>query len=323
MDWTQVVDSLWTFTLTRLKAISVGIQLTVTGSCDIKEPSRDGGGGSCSLPSLRKVGIEMLLAKNCFTKDNLKTRKTIKLGTLYEYRKIESAQIVDKGEGKYSFLLKFDGVVEIERRWFNLIFQGLMNLGGVDCHPRIPGSMIGVIHHLEMVGGNEQVVKVRNSSASIHRESLNGFIFCMSQVRKLRDAVGIFPDYDDCWYMTATKAHRLGIALSELLRDRITSGRHSGNHIVDPHISLENLSILCRHEPVSYLGRKIHISDTSVFTADHFMRKISDMAFVKPPSFLAEKEYRFSFTIVAGDRILIPTVDNVILNVEQLVDWVL
>lgn len=265
----------------------------------------------------------MLLAKNCFTKDNLKTRKTIKLGTLYEYREIESAQIVDKGEGKYSFLLKFDGVVEIERRWFNLMFQRMIQLGDDEHHPQIPGAFSGLIKHLETVGGNEQIIKVRNSSVSIHREALNGFIFCMSEVRKLRDAIGIFPDYDDCWYMTATKAHNLGVALSELLRERITSGRQSGNHIVDPNISLQDLSIYCRHEPVSYLGREIHISDVSVFTADHFMRKIWDMAFVKPPSFLAEKEYRFSFTIVAGDKILIPTVDNVILNAEELVGWVL
>ncbi|WP_128873997.1 hypothetical protein [Pseudomonas sp. VI4.1] len=263
----------------------------------------------------------MLLAKNCFTKDNLKTRKTIKLGTLYEYRKIESAQIVDKDEGKYSFLLKFDGTVEIERRWFSLMFQGAIGLGGDEHHPRIPGAMSAAIHKLEMVGGDEQIIKVRNSSASIQREALNGFIFCMSQVRKFRDAVGLFPDYDDCWYMTTTKAHDLGVALSILLRDRITSGRHSGNHIVDPNIPLVNLSIHCRHELVSYLGREIHISDTSVFTADHFMDKIWDMAFVKPPSFLAEKEYRFSFTVVAGDRILIPTVDNVVLNAEHLVDW--
>lgn len=265
----------------------------------------------------------MLLAKNCFTKDHLKTRKTIKLGTLYEYRKIESAQIVDKGEGKYSFLLKFDGVVEIERPWFSLMFQGIINLGGDEYRPRIPGAFSGTLHHLEMVGGNEHVIKVRDSSVSIHREALNGFIFCMSKVRRFRDAVGLFPDYDDCWYMTATKAHNLAVALSELLRDRITSGRHSGNHIVDPHVSLENLSISCRHELVSYLGREIHISDTSVFTADHVMRKILDMAFVKPPSFLAEKEYRFSFTIVADNKILVPTVDNVILNVEKLVGWAL
>jgi hypothetical protein len=263
----------------------------------------------------------MLLAKNCFTKDNLKTRKTIKLGTLYEYRKIESPQIVDDGEGKYSFLLKFDGTVEIERRWFSLIFQGAIGFGDDEDYPLIPGAMRTVIHELHMVDSNEQIIRVRNSSASIHREALNGFIFCMSQVRKLRDAVGLFPDYDDCWYMTATKAHDLGKALSELLWDRIIFGRNSGNHIVDPHISLENLSINWRHEPVSYLNREVHISDTSVFTSDHFMRKVSDMAFVKPPTFLAEKEYRFSFTIVAGDQILIPTVENVILNAEQLVDW--
>uniref|UniRef100_UPI0022E70164 hypothetical protein n=1 Tax=Aeromonas sp. QDB25 TaxID=2989832 RepID=UPI0022E70164 len=117
------------------------------------------------------------------------------------------------------------------------------------------------------------------------------------------------------------KAHSLGLELSILLRDRITSGRHSGNHIVDPNVSLENLSIYCRHEPVSYLSREIHISDTSDFTIEHFMRKISDMAFVKPPSFSAEKEYRFSFTIVAGEMILMPTVKNVILKAEHLVDW--
>ncbi len=265
----------------------------------------------------------MLLAKNCFTKDNLKTRKTIKLGTLYEYRKIESAQIVDNGEGKYSFLLKFDGIVEIERRWFGLVFQGAIGLGGEEHHPRIPGAMSAVIEKLEVIDYNEQIIRVRDSSAIIHREALNGFIFCMSQVRRLRDAIGLFPDYDDCWYMTATKAHELGAALSTLLRDRITSGRHSGNHIVDPDISLDNLSIYFRHEPVSYLGREIHISDTSVFTTDHFMRRILDMAFVKPPSFLAEKEYRFSFTIVAEDKILLPVVDNVILNAGQLADWAL
>lgn len=265
----------------------------------------------------------MLLAKNCFTKDNLKTRKTIKLGTLYEYRKIESAQIVDNGEGTYSFLLKFDGVVEIERRWFSLMFQGVIHIGDDEHHPQVPGAMSAIIHNLEFDGGDEQIIKVRNSSASIHREAQNEFIFCMSQVRKLRDAVGLFPDYDDCWYVTATKAHDLGLALSVLLRDRIISGRQSGNHIVDPNISLVNLSVHCRHELVSYLGREIHISDASAFTADHFMRKIWDMAFVKPPSFLPEKEYRFSFTIVAGDKILIPIVDNVILNAEQLVSWAL
>ncbi|MBI6945731.1 hypothetical protein [Pseudomonas koreensis] len=265
----------------------------------------------------------MLLAKNCFAKDNLKTRKTIKLGTLYEYRKIESAQIVDNGEGKYSFLLKFDGIVEIERHWFSLMFQGAIGLGNDEHYPRIPGAMSAAIHNLETVGGNEQIIRVRNSSASVHREALNGFIFCMSQVRKMKDAVGLFPDYDDCWYMTAAKAHNLGVELSTLLRDRIFSGRESGNHVVDPSIPLANLSIHCRHEPVSYLGREIHISDTSVFTVGHFMQKIWDMSFVNPPSFLKEKEYRFSFTIVVGDKILIPIVDNVILSAEKLADWVL
>ncbi|MQU31153.1 hypothetical protein [Pseudomonas helleri] len=273
--------------------------------------------------SLRKVGLIMFLAKNCKKEDNLKTRKTIKLATLHHYRNIESAQIVDKGEGKYSFFVKLDGTVEIERRWFALLFQGGVAIDGDQHYPRIMGPLQVTVHELQIVEIYNQTVKVRNASASIHREALNGFIFCMSAVSELHDALGLFPDYDDCWYMTATKAHDLAAALSRLLWNNIISGRHSGNHIVDPHASLENLSIHFGHAPVSYIDREIHISDSSVFTVDHFMRKIVDMGFVKPPSFSPEKEYRFSFTIVAGDKILIPIVDSVILNAEQLVDWAL
>lgn len=273
------------------------------------------------LAPVKNGVMGVLLAKNCYAKDNLKIGKTIKLGTLYEYRDIESAQIVDDGEGKHSFVLNFDGTVDIEPKWFNFILQGAISVGGDENHPRILGSMSAAIEHLHIVENTGQILRVRDTRASIHREALNGFIFCVSRVRKKRDAVGLFPNYDDCWYMTASKAHSLGLELSILLRDRITSGRHSGNHIVDPNVSLENLSIYCRHEPVSYLSREIHISDTSDFTIEHFMRKISDMAFVKPPSFSAEKEYRFSFTIVAGEMILMPTVKNVILKAEHLVDW--
>lgn len=135
----------------------------------------------------------MLLAKNCFIKDNLKTRKTIKLGTLYEYRKIESAQIVDSGEGKYSFLLKFDGIVEIERPWFNLMFQGAIGLGDDEHHPRIPGAMSAAIHNLEMVGGNEHIIRVRNSSTSVHREALNGFIFACPKLGRCETLWDYFP----------------------------------------------------------------------------------------------------------------------------------
>lgn len=145
----------------------------------------------------------------------------------------------------------------------------------------------------------------------------------MSLVRKMRDAKEIFPDYDDCWYMTASKAEGLAIILSSLLRERIMSGRNSDNHIVDPAIPLENLSVHCRHDAVLYLDREVHISNTGALTVEQFMHKIRDMAFTKPLSFAREKEFRFSFTILAGNRILTPIVDNVILDGEELTDWLI
>lgn len=260
----------------------------------------------------------MLLVKNCFKKDNLISRKTIKLGTLFEYRKIESAQIVDSDEGKYTFHLKFDGTVDLEKKWFNLIFQGIISLGGEENYPRVLGSMTAHIDKLNMVGGDSRNIKVKDSAATVHREAFNCFIFCMSQIRKTTEANGMFPDYDDSWYLSATKAEALGAALSVHLRERILAGRRSGAHIVSPAVSLENLRIYCRHEPVSYIPRETHITGSGSFSADDFMMKIRDMALVKPPSFQHEKEYRFSFTIVAGDLILMPTVDNIILPAEDI-----
>ena len=264
----------------------------------------------------------MLLAKNCFKKDNLKSRKTIKLGTLYEYRKIESAQIVDKDEGKYSFLLKFDGEVQLDRRLFGLLFQGIIGLDGDDLLPAIPGGMSAQIVTLDMCEFASDFVTVKDSSAIVHRDAPNSFIFCMSEVRKLRDAVGLFPDYDDCWYMNATSAQLLAGVLARLLRSRIISGRASGDHIIDPNFKSDDLSVYCRHQLVYYLDRSVHISGNSEFTSGHFIKTMRDMAFVKPPSFSKEKEYRYSFTIVVGDKIFVPLVDNVILNAEMLVDWV-
>jgi hypothetical protein len=262
----------------------------------------------------------VLLAKSCFSKDNIKTRNTLKLGTLFEYRKIESAQIVDNDEGKYIFNLKFDGVVDIERQWFNLIFQGIINLGG-DEHPRILGGMSARIDTINMIGSDERTIKIRDSAATIQREALNCFIFCTSLVRKTRDAIGIFPDYDDCWYIGANKAHQLGVTLSSLLHKKILAARASGHHLVDGNVPLDDLRVYCRHELVAYLPRETHISDTSKFSTEDFMLKVRDMAFVKPPSFSHELEYRYSFTIVAGGNILLPLSDNVILAADQIADW--
>lgn len=41
----------------------------------------------------------MYLVKSCYQRDNIKNRKTIKIGTLTEYRDTEDEQIADRHEG--------------------------------------------------------------------------------------------------------------------------------------------------------------------------------------------------------------------------------
>lgn len=263
----------------------------------------------------------MLLAKSCFKKDNIKTRKTIKLGTLYEYRKTESTQILDADEGKYTFHLNLDGIVEVESRWFNTIFQGIIGIGRHDHNPMIIGPMQANIKKIHIVSQTTQGIKVKDSAATIHREALNCFIFCISLVRKTHDAFGLFPNYDDYWYLNSNMAEDLAVELSTLLHGEILKRRKDGRHIVNPDISLENLNVYCRHEAVAYIPREIHINSSNTFTTEDFISKISDMSFVKPPSFSHEKEYRFSFTIVADNKILPPIQDMVILNAEDVAKW--
>lgn len=47
----------------------------------------------------------MFLVKSCSQRYNIPNSKTVKIGTLHEYRETESLQILDKEEGFFDILL--------------------------------------------------------------------------------------------------------------------------------------------------------------------------------------------------------------------------
>lgn len=262
--------------------------------------------------------MSMLLAKNCYTKDNAQTCGTIKLGTLYEYRTIENPELADAGEGKFVFNLSLDGTVEIENRWFNTIFGGGVTLGGPAGLPN-PNRRQVFIDRILQVASTPTTQILRDSKATIQHEAFNEFIFCMSLVEDFQSARGIFPHYDDCWFMDPEKAHEIADEYAKLLLLKIEDGRASGNHVVSPDISLEGLGVIFKHGLVEYVPREIHITNSSDMTVENFIKRTSDLNYVKPPSFSHEKEYRFSFTLFSKENKPIePIVKFVILNVEHI-----
>ena len=271
----------------------------------------------------------MLLAKSCHMKDNLKKRKTLKLGTLHEYRETEIEQIADPHEGSLTFKLKFLGKVDIDRKWFNTIFSGAIRFGHAEENEsdepiRFPGGFSAHIEKIATGNTTKDKIEVIDSSATITREALNSFVFCMSHIRKTSDCIGIFPEYDDYWYMTASKAEAFGVAVGQLLLEKIKTEHKKGNYIVPNETCTDNIEVYLEHGNVSYVPREIHITNDGSISLNDFMSKMSSMAFIKPPiPFEKEKEYRYQYTIVSEGKIIVPTVKYLILEAEQLTEFLL
>ncbi|KAF2393159.1 hypothetical protein [Pseudomonas frederiksbergensis] len=259
----------------------------------------------------------MLLAKSCAKQFNVKNG-TLMLGTLNEYRETEDEQIGDKREGKIQFNLRFDGDVTISKQWFNTLQPGGWQIG--DVKPiNLPGYTAAHFHHVRTVGIDEHTVTLRDSSATIWREALNCFIFCMSEVKKTYECIDIFPTYDDYWYVNSLNAQHFGEMIGRTLFDKIQSGRASGNHIIPANVDITNLKIHMRHELVKYTDRDILITSETAYTLDALINQLRDMAFVKPTLFKKEKEYRFHYTILSNNKIIEPLVNRLVINSEHLV----
>jgi len=264
----------------------------------------------------------MLLAKSCMKAHNIK-HGTIKLGTLHEYRATEIQHIADRYEGYLKFNLMFDGEVELSPKWFNTLAAGTAQIGPVKGIP-LPGKTRTEFKILNIGHVDDQRIMLKDSHLVIERETLNGFVFCMSQVRKTQDCFEIFPEYDDYWYVNEVNAARFGVMLGGILREAIIAGRASGNHLVPESMPIDNFSVNLDMGPVQYIARETHITNKNLMKVEEFLEKMSAIAFTKPPEpFQKEREYRFSYTIVSSGRIIEPSVKFAILDSHHLQQFVI
>ncbi len=264
----------------------------------------------------------MLLAKSCMKPYNIKYG-TIKLGTLHEYRETEIKHIADSEEGYLKFHLKLDGTVQLSSKWFNTIAAGCMHLGNED-GVRFPGRTSAHFKKVDATHNPDNTITLIDSEAVIEREAFNGFVFCMSQVRRTRDCVDIFPEYDDYWFITETSAQRFGFILGAILREAIIAGRATGNHLVPESMLIDDFSVNLEMGLVQYVPRDIHVTDASKYKLDDFIQNMLSIAFTKPPiPFTKEREFRFNYTIVSGGKVVEPLVNFVILDSTPLQNFVL
>ncbi|WP_278438949.1 hypothetical protein [Pseudomonas oryzihabitans] len=254
----------------------------------------------------------MYLVKSCYGEDHILSRKTIKLGTLYEYRDTELAHIADREEGISRFRLSLDEQVEVPKRWANAMLGGMIHFE-TDEPPPMLGKFFGHIENMHIVSTSADSVIFAQCNAKIERHAPNCFIYCMSAVRRVAAADGIFPAYDSSWAITRSKASLFAEHLRQMLHRTLLSLEKSGNSVLPEGVTVGELQIGCRHELVNYVPRDQHIQLHGAVSVDDFMQSIRDMSFVKPPSYAHELEYRFSYTLERDDLIIQPMVKSIIL----------
>lgn len=263
----------------------------------------------------------MLLAKSCMKDFNIK-KGTIKLGTLQEYRETELQHIADKKEGHLKFKLIFDNLVELSNKWFNTLSGNQIRLGKAS--PFIsPGSTNVNCEELDIAELTSEKMIVRYARVTIEQQSLNGFVFCMSSIRKTLDCIDIFPEYDDYWYMPQIRALHFGYVLGSLLRNAIIENHKKGNPITK-ELCIDDFSVNLKMGPVHYIPREIHITNDNKFELDELLEHLSHISFIKPPTpFKKEREFRFNYTIVSKNHIIEPSVKSIILDASELQQYIL
>ena len=269
----------------------------------------------------------MLLAKNCFKKDNILKRGSVRLGSLHEYRATEHKQIADKYEGTLSYRLFFFEGTKLSRAWVNTLFRGLarLSLPGEMHPPQAPIEGPCRVEADSFIwkdwGHDGNTITIKNASATIYREAVNGFIFCMSLVEHENDAIGLFPKYDDCWFVDATHTAEIAEELRTALHNEILQCRDEGNHLIPGTVPLDGLAVSCQHQLVYYIPRDIFIKDQAQITVEELVHRTTNMHLVKPISFSHEKEYRFSFKITSNGNTIQPLRNDVILITEKTQSW--
>jgi hypothetical protein len=263
----------------------------------------------------------MILGKSCVKKYNI-VNGTLRVGTLHEYRQTELVEIADREEGMLHFFLKFDGLVKVEKKWLNTIQAGGIRFGPSE-PIRFPGRNKSS-YKIKMEFDDEMHVYLRDSSATICRESLNSFVFCMHRVRDKRDCHDIFKGYDDYWYLSESESSDFCRAIGKLIGDKMVAEYEGPNSLMPPGVKLGGVKMLMEYRTVDYVAREVHVSGEDSLPINDYLQKMMDMTFIKPLSYQSEREFRFTYTLISPEgKIIEPAVNSVVLDSSSLLRFLI
>lgn len=243
----------------------------------------------------------MFLVKSCTRKNNVKNSRTIKIGTLHEYRETESLQILDKEEGF------FDIVFDLKDKYIETDLFNLLNYSH-------NSHLSAFIEHLSLKDNYQNYIRV-DFTGKYSWINNNRFIFCISKLGSHEESTTIFPDYDDYWYISFFKKQQLikslEIALFKDVKNRITNGEKV---FTKQDVDVGNLTIKSHSQDIIYSDRSLYLDNHNMDSMkDKIMDIFRDIKYLKPDGFRKEAEYRIVFDFYENQELLIPLVKSIII----------
>ncbi|NIA89962.1 hypothetical protein [Rahnella aceris] len=250
----------------------------------------------------------MFFVKSCHQEFNIKKSKTLKIGTLEEYRETEQAQIADLYEGTFSLEISLSEV-HIEFDIFNALnfsHNSEVNVVMDELHISCRSPLFEKCLFLKKY---QSVATFKNN---------NRFAFCISKLESHEDCEGIFKDYNDYWYFRADLSPLMASEISKSLFKSIEDLTKKGSQVFRESYDINKLRLAFKVQSISYRDRRTLINNNYFYKYKHDLSSMLDgLLFLKPESFRKENEIRFLFDFYEGDRLLHPKINSLIINASD------
>lgn len=251
----------------------------------------------------------MNLFKNCKNRHDISQGcDTLRIGTLYGYRKAEDPDIRDEGEGVYLFKIDLAEPTTLSIRNANIALSPIMHFGELPPTSSF-GYFKGYVSNLNASRAGNQVT-LSTGKLQLERHAHDQFVFCMSQGSD--NPPTISNGYDTHWSISKRETSRFIDGMKEAI---IESLNNNPEQVVglDKH-RLRDIRIIANHSMVTYIPREFSTRDLEDQSINEIMDRMSNMSFIKPPAFSKEAEYRFSFKVTDGEKFYPPSSDYMIIS---------
>lgn len=255
----------------------------------------------------------MFLVKRCKSKDNIKKRHTLRIGSLHEYRQTEEKQIADKEEGTYD--VNFDmHHVHIPKEIFHQIFHSHNSLTTF------------YAEHL-ILGGQSPILKECTyfprilGKASL--DNLNRLVFCMSLLEKPSEAENLFPDYDDSWHLKFENTKIFANLVANQIKKSIYNRLINKEELFDVEVDRDNFHVQYTVQTIEYRVRNQTFTNHDAYlNPDRLYDTLSGVRFIKPLVFDNEREVRMCFDIISNGMLLHPKINSLIVDINDAIHLV-